>query len=63
MNTYFWTDPWIGGILLAVRLSRLFELSVVKNSMVGVMLSLDMEEGGGAWQWQRRLWVWEEDML
>jgi len=63
MNTYFWTDPWIGGILLAVRLSRLFELSVVKNSMVGVMLSLGMEEGGGAWQWQRRLWVWEEDML
>ena len=36
MDTYFWTDPWIGGIPLAVRFSRLFELSVVKNSRWGL---------------------------
>ncbi|MCI66106.1 helicase-like protein, partial [Trifolium medium] len=27
------------------------------------MYSLGWEAGGEAWAWQRRLWVWEEEIL
>ncbi|MCI38333.1 receptor-like protein kinase ANXUR2 [Trifolium medium] len=27
------------------------------------MFSLGWGVGGGAWEWRRQLWVWEEEML
>jgi len=27
------------------------------------MFLLGVEDGGGAWQWRRRLWAWEEDLV
>ena len=36
-NTYFWTDPWLGGTALSVRFRRLYELSVNKSWTVEEM--------------------------
>ena len=63
MDTLFWTDSWLGGIPLAVRFRHLYDLSVNKNCLVGEMFALGVEEGGVAWQWRRRLWDWEEDLV
>jgi len=34
-DTYFWTDPWLSGIVLSVRFRRLYDLSVNKNRKSG----------------------------
>jgi hypothetical protein len=48
MDTFFWTDLWVGGISLAVRFRCLFDLSVHKNCPVREMFALGLEEGGEA---------------
>jgi hypothetical protein len=36
-DTFFWTDPWLGGIPLCERFGRLFDLSERKSSTVAEM--------------------------
>ena len=46
-----------------MRFRRLFNLAKNKSSTVADMFSLGCAEGGGAWNWRRRVWAWEEKML
>lgn len=62
-NTLFWHDRWLGEVPLCKRFTRLFDLASNKLSTVAEMHTLGWEEGGVAWRWRRRLWVWEEEML
>ncbi|GAU21296.1 hypothetical protein TSUD_287060 [Trifolium subterraneum] len=62
-ETFFWTDPWLGGTPLCVRFGRLFDLAVHKSNTVAEMWSLGWDTGGEAWEWRRQLWAWEEEML
>ncbi|GAU29001.1 hypothetical protein TSUD_165190 [Trifolium subterraneum] len=62
-ETFFWTDPWLGGRPLGERFGRLFDLVVNKSCSVAEMFSVGWEEGGETWVWRRQLWAWEEDML
>ncbi|KAK2382749.1 hypothetical protein QL285_070265 [Trifolium repens] len=62
-GTFFWTDPWLGGVPLRERFGRLFELAENKSSSVAEMFHSGWEGGGEAWVWRRQLWVWEEEML
>jgi len=62
-NTLFWSDVWWGGVSFRVRFSRLFNLSVFKEESVFEMSQLGWGEGGEAWRWRRRLFVWEEEMV
>jgi len=62
LNTYFWSDRWVGTVSLMERFRRLFDLSVHQNLMVGAMHALGWGEDGGAWRWRRRLFAWEEDL-
>jgi len=62
-NTFFWTGNWVGGVPLQVIFPRLF--SLVENRWVTVveMVSRGWEDGGGAWEWRRRLLAWEEERV
>ena len=62
-TTYFLLDQWVGDVPLCRRSSRLFNLSKNKLATVVSMLSPGWELGGGAWQWRRRLWAWEEELV
>ncbi|RHN58033.1 putative reverse transcriptase zinc-binding domain-containing protein [Medicago truncatula] len=62
-NTLFLCDNWLGGVPLCRRFGRLFELATNKLSTVADMCVHGWEDGGEAWSWRRRLWVWEEEML
>jgi len=46
-----------------VRFRRLYDLVVIKQVTVRNMFVLGVEVDGEAWQWRRRLWAWEEDLL
>jgi hypothetical protein len=46
-----------------VRFRRLFELFDNKSITVAHLFSLGVGHMGGAWQWRRRLWAWEEELL
>jgi len=37
LNTYFWSDCWVGTVSLMERFRRLFDLSVHQNMTVGAM--------------------------
>ncbi|MCI88360.1 C-terminal binding protein, partial [Trifolium medium] len=45
LDTFFLTDPWLGGSPLCVRFGRLFNLSENKSSTVAEMYSLGWEAG------------------
>ncbi|KEH25429.1 hypothetical protein MTR_6g022740 [Medicago truncatula] len=45
------------------RFSRLYGLALHQSITVKDMFLQGWGEGGEAWQWRRRLWVWEEDLL
>jgi len=62
-TTRFWSDVWCGRVSFSVRYSRLFELSAFKGESVLGMSQLGWGEGGEAWRWRRRLFVWEEEMV
>jgi hypothetical protein len=61
LNTFFWTDPWLGGFSLRDKFRRLFDLAENKSSTVAEMSSLGWEVGGAGWVWRRQLS--EEDMV
>ncbi|RHN70051.1 putative reverse transcriptase zinc-binding domain-containing protein [Medicago truncatula] len=63
VDTIFWLDPWVGDVPLCVRFGRLLDLAVNKSISVADMFELGWDEGGEAWQWRRRLWAWEEELL
>jgi len=46
-----------------VQFRRLYELCVNKHSTVEEMFVLGWGEEGDAWQWRRRLWDWEEELV
>jgi len=48
---------------LCRHFGRLFELGENKSIMVASMFYLGWGEGGEAWQWRRRQWAWEEELL
>lgn len=58
----FWNDNWIGNEPLHLRFSRLFSLSLDKESVVANM----GEWRGSEWKWnltwRRSLFVWEEQL-
>ena len=63
VNIFFLYDRWLGEVPLCKRFTCLFDSATNKLSTVAEMHILCWEEGGEAWRWRRRLWVWEEDML
>jgi hypothetical protein len=63
VETFFWSDPWLGGVPLCVRYRRLFDLSLNRMSTVAEMSALGWGGGGEAWLWRRQLWAWEEEMV
>jgi len=62
-STLFWQDRWCGDVAFGERFSRLFDLTVNKSITVKDMFHLGWGQRGGGWQWRRRLWVWEEELL
>ncbi|GAU18664.1 hypothetical protein TSUD_124970 [Trifolium subterraneum] len=46
METFFWTDTWLGRIPLCVRFRRQFDLAINKSSTVAEMSSLGWETDG-----------------
>ena len=62
-NTYFWLDRWVREVPLCRRFARLFDLTTNKLSTVADIYDLGWEDGGEAWSWRRRLWVWEEELV
>jgi len=63
LNTYFWSDRWVGAVSLMERFRRLFDLSVHQDLTVGAVHALGWGEDGEAWRWRRRLFAWEEDLV
>ena len=62
-STFFWSDNWVGDVPLRVKFPRLFDLAVDKWVTVQQMTSRGWAEGGGAWEWRRRLLAWEEELV
>jgi hypothetical protein len=62
-ETFFWSDPWLGGLPLSVRYQRLFGSSLNRSSTVAAVSDLGWGDGGTTWSWCRQLWAWEEEML
>ncbi|XP_024630861.1 uncharacterized protein [Medicago truncatula] len=62
-STYFWMDNWVGGVPLHVRFPRLFDLAENKWVTVSKMAGRGWVVEGDAWVWQRRLLVWEEELV
>jgi len=62
-ETDFWRDCWCGSVPLCERFRRLYDLAANKVITVRNMFLLGVENGQGAWQLRRRLWVWEEDLV
>jgi len=59
----FWHDTWVGDISFKLKFSRLFDLSMYKESTVDEMARLGWNVGGRAWEWRRRLLAWEEESV
>ncbi|GAU51714.1 hypothetical protein TSUD_265630 [Trifolium subterraneum] len=61
--TYFWFEPWLGGIPLRVQYPRLFQVSQQRDSKVGEMGN--WVNGDWRWDlsWRRELFVWEVGLL
>lgn len=62
-RTFFWTDNWVGGVPLKVQFPRLFDLAVEKWVTVKEMEGRGWMDGGGAWEWSKRLLAWEEESV
>jgi len=48
LNTFFWSDCWVGTVSFRERFRRLYELSIHKELSVGVMHALGWGEGDEA---------------
>ncbi|MCH83870.1 cysteine-rich receptor-like protein kinase [Trifolium medium] len=53
LDTFFWTNPWLGGRPLSERFRRLLDLAENKSSTVAEIFSLGWEADGEAWVWRR----------
>lgn len=53
----------MGDTSLKLKLPRLFDLFVNKESTVEEMARLGWEVGGRGWEWRRRLLAWEEESV
>jgi len=62
-STMFWLDRWVSEAPLCEKFPRLYELSENKLSIVAQMFEWGWDDGGEAWKWRQRLWVWEEEMV
>jgi len=62
-NTFFWFERWFEDVPFCRQFARLFDLATNKLSTVAHICALGCEEGGEAWSWRRRLWVWEDEMI
>lgn len=40
LDTHFWTDPWVDGVLISVRFPRLFKLTIDSSVMVAEIFNL-----------------------
>nr|ABD28474.1 hypothetical protein MtrDRAFT_AC148819g11v2 [Medicago truncatula] len=60
---FFWLNRWVGDVHLCDRFRHLYDLSEYKSITVVEMFARGWDEGGDAWKWRRRLWMWEEEML
>ena len=63
LNTFFWTDCWVGSISLRERFKRLYNLSIYQGLTVGEMHALGWGDVGEAWGWSRLLLAWEEELV
>ncbi|GAU19071.1 hypothetical protein TSUD_99330 [Trifolium subterraneum] len=59
-DTFFWTDPWLGGVLLSVKYRCMFDLSLSKTGTITAMRDLGWEDGVAAWLWRHK-WLWRHD--
>jgi hypothetical protein len=57
------SDCWCGDVPFRERFRRLYDLAINKVITVRTMFLLGVDVGGEAWQWRRRLWAWEEDLV
>jgi len=62
-ETDFWHDCWCGNVPLCEHFSRLYDLAIYKAITVRTMFLLGVDVGEEAWQWRRRLWAWEEELV
>jgi len=62
-ETDFSRDCWCGDVPFCERFRRLYDLAINKVITVRTMFLLGVDVGGEAWQWRRRLWAWEEELL
>ncbi|GAU45140.1 hypothetical protein TSUD_131390 [Trifolium subterraneum] len=62
-STCFWSDLWIGDLLVCVKFPRLFSLSLQKEVKVRELVSVEGESYNWTFTWWRRLFLWEEDRV
>ena len=62
-ETDFWRDCWCGNVPFCEPFRQLYDLTVNKVITVRTMFLLGVDVGGEAWQWRRRLWAWEENLV
>ncbi|MCI18150.1 RNA-directed DNA polymerase (Reverse transcriptase), partial [Trifolium medium] len=62
-STRFWLDVWFGNLSLGERFPRLFSISLQKDAMVSNFWV--EKEGVWGWEfdWRRRLFAWEDELL
>jgi hypothetical protein len=63
VESYFWSNPWLGGVHLYMRYRCLFDLSLHRSSTVADLSALGWEAERAMWVWRRQMWAWEEEML
>jgi hypothetical protein len=61
--TLFWYDRWLRKVPLCQRFSRLFDLAENKSFFSCNYVLSRLGKGGEAWQWRRRMWAWEEELV
>jgi hypothetical protein len=63
LDSFFWTDPRLGGSPWARRISVFLIWRRIDRVRYPRCLIFKVGGRGVAWVWQRQLWVWEEKML
>ncbi|GAU34179.1 hypothetical protein TSUD_162800 [Trifolium subterraneum] len=62
-RTRFWSDNWIGDVLLCSKFPRLFSLSLQKEATVSEMMVVEGETKSWNFLWRRSLFLWEEERV
>ena len=63
VTLFFWTDNWVGGLLLRDRFSRLFDLAADKRFTVEEMSRRGWEDGGKRGCGGDVFFAWEEESV